>query len=259
MMTFDSPKNGRNFLSVNEWLNAFYTLGPGQLSSILSIESVIELQKKLQYNFKNHHLLIEALTHSTFAYENKSLAINSNEKLEFLGDTVINLIVTEQILLKHKELNEGQLSKLRGSLVNEDSFAKISHELNLSKNLLLGKGEFFNSGHEKKSILADALEAIFGAIYLESGFTIAQNIFLKILNEDFFNSESLNTFDFKSRFQELVQKKFQCMPVYKSMEIENQFRVELWIGEKMLASKQGPSKKNLEKELAKLAIEKELI
>ncbi len=274
--TFNSPYqvNGRDiFASVHLWLAALYSprteilLQNFDKLSLATIQSVSQLETFIDYKFKNKELLINALIQSTFCYEFKELGLASNERLEFLGDSLVNFIVAKILYKRFPAMAEGDLSKLRGSLVNENSLAKIAGSLNLGECLLLGKGEHKNHGQKKESLLADAFEAVCAAIYLDS-FEDTKNLensFDKIISRyeaasgtKFFAIENLEQFDSKTQLQEISMALFQIHPTYKAFELKSGatgFHVELWIGNKKCAEGQGPSKKKLEKELARIVLD----
>ncbi len=260
--TFNSPYHE----SVHAWLHELYGISTSdKVSSLFSelnsyrIVSLINLQAKINYSFSSHDILLNALTHSTFCYEFKESTISSNERLEFLGDSLVNFIVAKRLFNLFPHSPEGELSKLRGALVNEQSLAKLARSLNLGENLLLGKGEFKSNGEQKDSLIADAFEALCAAVYIDSNeqMNILENVFENIIDqfenlegEKFYNLDKLETFDSKTKLQELVMSLYQIHPTYKSIDLENEFLVELWVGDKKLAYKKGSSKKKLEKELA---------
>lgn len=272
--TFNSPyqTNGNeDFASVHLWLDALYSQASQKLllenlenKSITSFLSIRKLESHIEYQFKNKELLINALSQSTFCYEFKELSLSSNERLEFLGDSLVNFIVAKILFKRFPNLKEGDLSKLRGSLVNEHSLSKLAVSISLGENLLLGKGEHKNKGQGKESLLADAFEALCAAIYFDSNEETSQleKSLVKIINKyeeksgaNFFAIENIEQFDSKTQLQELSMALFQVHPTYKSTEVKNGFSVELWIGNKKLAKAQGPSKKKLEKELARIVLD----
>lgn len=268
--TFNSPyqANGETiYSSVHLWLDALYSPNreaPQKInlnSELINFESVKNIQSKIQYNFKNQGHLITALTHSTFCYE---FDVVSNERLEFLGDSLVNFIVAKILYKKFPQSNEGELSKLRGALVNEHSLSLLARSISLGENLLLGKGEFKNNGQLKDSLLADTFEAVCAAIYLDSSENtdILEKTLLVIINhyekssgKDFFNLKKLEQFDTKTQLQEIVVALFQVFPIYKSREDKDGFVVELWIGDRHIASGSGHSKKKIEKELARVVLD----
>lgn len=273
MITFNTMyrnDDSKFFLSVNEWLGALYTASnteiEGQNDQNIFFASLINLQNKIQHNFQDSKLFVQALTHKTFYLENKNIVYGDNEKLEFLGDAVLGYLISDYLYHQFPELNEGQLSKLRVTLVNEESFAKLARFLKLDENLFLGKGEYKNKGQDKNSLLADAFEALIGAMSLENSIEELKNKFFAITDAyeketqlKFIDLENASEYDSKTKLQELVMEKKGIAPQYKFQEKENGFEVELWIGDQLVGNKFGISKKKTEKELAKLVLENNLI
>jgi len=272
--TFKMPYSGNGiekFASIKLWLDALYGEASQKIllqnldSQLLTqISSVQNLEKKINYKFRNKNFLITALTQSTFCYEFKELALSSNERMEFLGDSLVNLIVAKILYRKFPDQSEGNLSKLRGSLVNESSLAKLAKVISLGESLILGKGEHKNGGEKKDSILADAFEALCAAIYFDCGekVDVVEKMLVLVIGEyeattgkEFFAMENLESFDSKTQLQELAMAMFQTLPSYKAQELKQEFKVELWIGERKLAEGIGPSKKKLEKELARVVLD----
>ena len=275
--TFDLPcqANGNaKFSSIHLWLCALYAeasqkklLNNFNFKDLAFIDSVKNLQNLIHYNFKNLEILINAFTQSTFCYEFKHLdnvSLSSNERMEFLGDSLVNFLVAKILYTRYPASNEGELSKLRGALVNELSLSKLAVSISLGENLLLGKGEHKNFGKLKESLLSDAFEALMGAIYIDSGFQteVLESTFLLIINKfeamtgsKFFALDNFEYFDSKTNLQELSVSLFQILPTYKSTEDKNIFTVELWIGDRKLAYGSGNSKKKLEKELARIVLD----
>ena len=267
--TFNSPchSNGtRAFDSVNDWLVTFFNQevkNKVDLPHSGSTHSLFSVQQKINYKFENESILRQAFTHSTFSHEFHELQIPSNERLEFLGDSILNMIVAKEIYQLFPELSEGELSKIRGALVNESSLAKLAESIELGSNLFLGKGEFKSHGEKKSSLLADSLEALIAAVFIDSNENLnrVSQVFAQIIKTyeikqktSFYQVEALENFDSKSKLQEVVMALYQVHPEYRSVELKNEFSVELWIGEKMCAAMTGPSKKKIEKELARLVL-----
>jgi len=169
-------------------------------------QHLTELQKKLNYKFRNLSLLYNALTHSSYANENKKDGLISNERLEFLGDSILGLAVAE-LIYKHKSgISEGQMTKLRSELVCEKSLVALAKSMDLGQYLLLGRGEEKGGGRDRPSILADAVEAIIAAIYLDRGFKPV----MSFVKDKLFSGSGVMTFettDYKTALQELVQAK----------------------------------------------------
>jgi len=218
------------------------------------------LEQQISYTFTNKTLLETALQHSSFVNENPSAALEDNERLEFLGDSILNAIISHLLMTRHPELKEGELSKIRSLLVNKAHLAKVAKQIHLGDFIRLGKGEIQSSGRKKASILADAFEALLAAVYLDGGFDRAYALIQRLF-EDFFNTISTSAvyFDYKSRLQELVQAKLKSQPEYviiseNGPDHDKTFQVELSVGDVRTTGK-GKSKKAAEQEAAKSALE----
>lgn len=216
--------------------------------------------KCLGFTFRNTHLLLQSLTHTSYSHEQTNES--SNERLEFLGDAVLQLIVTEKLFELFSDLKEGELSKLRGSLVNENTLCELARVLEINLWMRLGKGESKEDGATRPSLLSDTLEAILGAIYLERGYSEAQKVFLtwvehyeEKLDRLFFDELRLDSFDAKSRLQEETMKLYQSLPDYRCEENESGFSCELFINNKLVAKDEAKSKKKLMKNLAAKVLE----
>lgn len=219
------------------------------------MDKLKQIQKLLKYEFKNINLLKEAITHKSI----KS-SIN-NERLEFLGDAVLDLIVGEYLYHKFNTQSEGDLSKLRASLVNEDSLAKIAKELKLGEFLYLSPAEENNGGRDKQSLISDALEALMGAIYLESGLDSVKVIFIDLLEKNFpdINLNSL-TKDYKTALQEVTQAQIGTAPKYELIsssgpDHKKSFEMAVLLNGKEIAKATGNSKKAAEQACALKALE----
>ena len=219
------------------------------------------LMQKLRYRFSDFSLIEEALRHSSFVNEQSDVNIQDNERLEFLGDAVLNLIVGHLLMDRFPELNEGDLSRMRASLVNESQLADIARSMELGNDIKLGKGERLSSGHEKNSILANAYEAVLAAIYLdggfESAFIVVKTHFSRLLDK--LKIMDTNQ-DFKSQLQEFVQSSQQQIPIYTVVDESGPdhdkiFSVQLdVIG--IQTEGRGKSKKLAEQDAARQALEK---
>jgi len=216
---------------------------------------IIELEKSLGYQFKDEKLITEALTHRSYKKD-----VN-NERLEFLGDAVMDLIVGEYLFYLFPKAEEGTLSKLRAALVNEDSFTRLAKRLNLGKFLYLSPAEENNNGREKPSILSSAFEAVMGAIYLESGFDTAKDVALRLLKAEFpvITPEELLK-DYKTTLQEITQAHFGVVPEYRLISAsgpdhKKEFEIGVYIQDKEYARAKGKSKKTAQQEGARLTIE----
>ncbi len=170
-------------------------------------------EERIGYRFRNQNFVLQALTHSSYANERKIRKAPDNERLEFLGDAVLELVASEEIFRKNPEMSEGEMSKLRASLVCEPALAYCARELSLGGYILLGKGELATGGAERDSILSDAMEAVIGAIYLDSGFTNAKEFVLKYILNDIETKKLF--YDSKTILQEMVQAKGQGKVQYE--------------------------------------------
>mgnify|MGYP001227621851 CR=1 FL=1 len=223
------------------------------------IKELINLQRSLNYKFNNSELLNKALTHKSYSNE-ISFSIKNNERLEYLGDSVLDLIVGNYMFLAYEELPEGPLSKIRAAVVNENCLKELAKKIDLGIYLLLGKGECLSGGKEKASILANAYEAIVGAVFCDSDFQITSNIFLPQLVEKIKELQDVCTLiDFKSDLQEYTQNKFSCIPLYDVVgEMgpchDKRFDVRVTVRSQVLGSGRGRSKKEAEQNAAKKAL-----
>lgn len=174
----------------------------------MSRKDLIQLQDAIGYHFKNESLLKNALTHSSFANERHWTYPHNNERLEFLGDAVLELVSSEFIFTEHPDMEEGKMSKLRASLVCEMSLAASAREIRLGDYLYMGKGEYTTGGNNRDSILSDAFEAVIGAIYQDTGLSAARSFIKKYVLSDIENKQLFH--DSKTILQELVQSKFHA-------------------------------------------------
>lgn len=223
-------------------------------------EDLFKLEQKLPYEFKDKNLLIEALSHSSFVNEQSETDIRDNERLEFLGDAVLNLVVGHILMQHYPHLEEGDLSRMRAGLVNESQLAKVARSIDLGFHIRLGKGEVHSNGREKKSILADTFEAVLAAIYLDDGFESA----FKIIATHFSSlvkstMDPMIQSDYKSQLQEIVQVTHRVVPLYHVIEEsgpdhDKTFRVEVKIGE-IRKEGVGKSKKTAEQNAAQQALQ----
>jgi ribonuclease III, bacterial len=222
------------------------------------------LEQRLGHTFKNQALLVRALTHKSYANELKC-ACEHNEKLEFLGDAVLDLVVGEFLFEQYPADTEGGLSKKRASIVNEEVLANIAAELDLSRLIQLGKGEAQSGGATKPRLLASTLEAILGALYLDGGFEVARvfikSEFKKVITKTCCNEDFER--DYKTRLQEIVQKSCKETPRYELLSEEGPpheriFKVCVKVKDALLAEGCGRTKKSAEQEAARVAIEMKL-
>lgn len=218
-------------------------------------KDIQSLEDSLDYKFKTSKLITEALTHKSHKQP------YDNERLEFLGDAVLDLIVGEFLYKKFPTSDEGNLSKIRASLVNEDGFHRLALYLNLGSYIHMSNAEENNGGREKSSLLSNAFEAIIGAIYLESGLEVARDISLDLLDKNYENISLDDLFkDFKTALQELTQARFGVIPEYKVIasrgpDHKKEFEVGVYVEEKEYARAIGKSKKVAQQESAKLALD----
>jgi ribonuclease III len=225
------------------------------------LQQLAALQEKLRYTFRNVDLLSTALTHRSYVNENPQLNMSDNERLEFLGDAVLGLGVSDLLMKKHADFDEGALSKIRSLMVNEKPLADLAVKLGLGECLLLGKGEEHSGGRAKESLLANALEAVIAAIYLDSSFSKTKT-FLKQLMKPLLDDETLNAqcFDYKTALQELCQKKYKSAPLYTVLDSsgpdhDKTFEVEVAAGDEIRHIGRGKSKKYAQKQAAQKAWE----
>ena len=219
-----------------------------------------QLQKSLNYEFNNIALLENALCHSSYVNEHPNDNLKDNECLEFLGDAVLNLIVGHLLMDKYPHLNEGDLSRMRANLVNEQQLAKIAGSINLGVFVQLGRGEIQTKGREKNSILSDTLEAVIAAIYLDGGFEKAFEIIKKQFTV-YINDNLVPSLiqDSKSLLQEFSQIKYKVMPGYKVInengpDHDKTFEVKVTIPN-IASIGIGKSKKSAEQDAARIALE----
>ena len=221
-----------------------------------------ELQKKLGVSFQQPELLTQALTHSSYANENPGIAPASNERLEFLGDAILGLIVAENLFRDFPGMSEGEMTRLRSILVKQETLARVAESIKLGNYLYLGKGEEASGGKDKPANLARALESVVAAVYLDQGSAITEQLVLEILDAELLKTLYQGAIiDYKSQLQELLQAKTQQTPVYNLIETQGpdhnkNFTVEVRLGNDVLATGIGRSKKKAETEAARIALEK---
>ena len=217
------------------------------------------LEEKLQYKFRNPKLLQNALTHSSYANEVRN-GMSSNERLEFLGDSVLSVIVSEYIYKNYRSLPEGELTKLRASLVCEKSLCAFSRELEMGRYLLLGHGEEKNGGRERDSILADAFEAVLAAMYLDGGFEVARRHVMRFVSAELNQPDEEGFKDYKTVLQEIIQRNPEEQVRYFLTESsgpdhDKSFTVEVRLNSNVIGRGTGKNKKQAEQMAAKQALE----
>jgi ribonuclease III len=215
------------------------------------------------YRFTNPSFLIEALTHKSYVNERRDSGRKHNERLEFLGDAVLSLIMSDYLARQYPELSEGALSKLKASLVSEAPLANAARRLDLGDRLKLGRGEELSNGRDKTSLLADALEAVIAAVYLDGGFEASRNFTIEVLADELRQIDVLQEQpggdDYKTRFQEWCQKRYELLPRYVIVretgpDHQKVFEVEVRVSDRVFGIGQGHSKKEAEQEAAQRAL-----
>lgn len=211
------------------------------------------LEERIGYTFKNTELLRQALTHSSYANERRINKIGNYERLEFLGDAVLELVSSEFLYREHSQLSEGNLTKLRASMVCEPALAFCARDIRLEEFILLGKGEESTGGRKRDSITSDVMEAVIGAIYLDGGMTPAKAYIDRFILSDLENKRLF--YDSKSNLQEVAQGKLKRDVEYELLDVQgpehNQtFCVQVRIGEDVLGTGEGHTKKAAEQQAA---------
>ncbi len=218
------------------------------------------LMTSLGYSFQQPELLAEALVHSSYAHEQTDTQLPHNERLEFLGDAVLDLVVSECLFRAVPELNEGAMTQARAAVVCERSLAALAHQLRLGEHLQLGRGERSRNGSYPDSILADALEAVIGAMYVDGGLAAVGGFVKKILAEELvLAQQGVLVQDFKSQLQQELQKSGPRIIVYQLISQsgpphDRTFTVEVWVDGEALGSGSGKSKKEAEQLAAQTAL-----
>ena len=215
-----------------------------------------KFQEEIGYYFKNEQLLKQALTHSSYANEKHLKKLSDNERLEFLGDAVLEVISSEYLYANYPNLTEGQLTKLRASIVCEPTLADCTEAIHLGDYLFLGKGEDHTGGRKRKSVLSDAMEAVIGAIYLDGGFANAKEFVLKYIMTDIEHKHLF--YDSKTILQEVVQGEHEQLTYVLLGETgpdhDKTFEVGVLIGNKEISTGKGHTKKAAEQEAAYQAL-----
>lgn len=215
------------------------------------------LEQQLQYQFARSELLEQALTHKSYHNENRENSVGHNERLEFLGDAVIDLCLSQYLMEKFPDFQEGELSKLRASLVNENTLAEMAGGFQFDELLKLGKGEIRSGGAKKPRLLASAFEAVVGSVFLDAGYYPAQalvvRLFTPYLDDD--RVRTLYSSDYKTRLQESLQQQLQMTPEYSVIDEsgpdhQKMFVAQVRVGDRVLATGSGNSKKSAEQAAA---------
>ena len=220
------------------------------------------LQKTIGIKFKDQDLLLESLTHRSYLNENPKAGISHNERLEYLGDAVLELVVSEELYEKFPKEPEGQLTVLRAALVNYQILAKVAEAVGLQDFIMMSRGERKDTGRAREVILANAIEAVIGAVYLDQGLEKTRTFVTKFVMENLDEVLKTKSYkDAKSELQEIVQEKFRITPTYRVLGEEGPahkrvFTMGVYFGEKMIAEGEGQSKQDAEIEAAKNALKK---
>ncbi len=224
------------------------------------IKRISELEKIIGYNFKNKDVIFTAITHSSYANEKKSRKLKYNERLEFLGDSVLGLTISEYLFQKKPNLPEGELSVTRAKIVCENSLSQCATDISLGKYLLLGKGEELSGGREKISLLSDAFEALIGALYIDGGFETAKAFVYRYMDKIIKSCiEGKLFYDYKTQLQELVQQNGEQQIAYNvtdqfGPDHNKTFVTEVKINGTVQGRGKGHSKKEAEQNAAKDAL-----
>jgi len=224
------------------------------------LKDIADLEKRFGYVFKNRKLLTEALTHRSFYHENPDKSIAHNERLEFLGDSVLGFVIVEYLFSSDKEFTESIMAKIKSYLVKESILSEIADSISLGKYLKLGKGEEATGGRAKKSILADTIEALLGAVYLDGGYKKVKAVVLKLFRKEIDTlMDSTRFYDFKTELQENTQLLFGVLPEYRVVKQEGEehekvFTIEVFIEGKKFGKGSGKSKKEAQTIAAREAL-----
>ncbi len=221
-----------------------------------------ELEQKIGITFKDQDLLTESLTHRSYLNEYPKWALPHNERLEYLGDAVLELLVSEELYSRFPNYPEGKLTVLRAALVNYQILAKVAEDIGLQDFVLMSRGEKKDTGRAREVILANAIESLIGAIYLDQGFEKTRPFVKKFVVKNLDEVLKTKSYkDAKSELQEIVQEKLKVTPTYSVLGEEGPahkrvFKMGVYFGEKFMAEGEGPSKQEAEIEAAKNALKK---
>ncbi|NIS60697.1 MAG: ribonuclease III [Proteobacteria bacterium] len=224
------------------------------------LEALSALQGEISYQFNDLDLLNVALTHRSYTNERSGTTYQDNERLEFLGDSVLNVIISHLIMESFPHFREGQLTRLRASLVNQKSLARVSKNLGINQYLLLGKGESRRGGREKSSLVSDAYEALIGAVYLDGGFEkafrVVEKQFIPLLDRGLTDDG-----DFKTEVQQISQRLFGCSPRYRLSDVsgpehDKTFGAEIFIDGRLYGYGSGKNKKEAQQKAAQEALKR---
>lgn len=222
------------------------------------LDIITRFENIIDYKFNNKEYILEALTHSSYSNENKDFQFN--ERVEFLGDSVLSIVISEYLFKNETTLPEGELTKLRANIVCEESLSEVAMDIQLGEHMLLGKGEEATGGRERVSILADAVEAVIAAIYLDGGLDKAKEFILNYMKDIIVNSRKGKIFrDYKTHLQEVLQSQGETNIWYKLIDEKGpdhnkRFVMQVGMNETVLGTGEGKSKKEAEQSAAKIAI-----
>ena len=217
------------------------------------------LEALLEYTFLESSLLAEAMTHRSYANEFHAEDLPDNERLEFLGDAVLDLVISQYLMVALPNAPEGELTRIRAEVVSLPSLARLALSLDLGSSLLLGKGEESSGGRNKPSLLADALEALFGAIFTDGGFESVKSVIMPLFIPLLQQASTDDGQDFKSRLQEFLQSSRRELPIYKLIETtgpahDRIYRIDVLIDDRTFGSGQGRTKKSAEQDAAQATL-----
>lgn len=224
------------------------------------MRSLQELENRLEYKFKDRSLLRLALTHSSYANEIKDQKTDYNERLEFLGDSVLGIVISEYVYLQNADFKEGELTKMRSKIVCEQTLAECAKDIDLGEYMLFGKGEELTGGRTRRSILADAFEALLASLYLDGGFYAVKPIIFKLMQEKIdMAAAGLIVDDYKTHLQEIIQVKKENRIKYELMgetgpDHRKTFQTAVKLNGTVIGTGEGRSKKESEQEAAKMAL-----
>lgn len=220
---------------------------------------VILIKEKFGTQFKNQGLLEQAFTHSSYVNEHRYLELTDNERLEFLGDAVLELLISQYLYSTYPDLPEGKLTKMRAAIVREDSLSKFAKECQFDQYIRLGKGEENSNGRQRPALLCDLFESYLGALYLDQGFGPAKSFIDQVIVPKIESGAFSHEMDHKTALQEILQRNGDVAITYQLISEdgpahEREFFVEVSVGDKVIGQGTGKSKKNAEQQAASAAI-----
>jgi ribonuclease-3 len=248
-------------MNMLRFLSKIFGKTPAPSEIAISVHTRAQLQKKLGYEFRQEDLLVRALTHRSHLRSNDSRPGNSNERLEFLGDSVLGLIVAEELFQKYPQMSEGDLTKSKSLLVNKKVLAHVGIKLGLGDYILMSTDEERAGGRRRQSIIADCMEAVTGAVYLDGGVNATREVVKRVISFDYGQtSQTLSLRNYKGDLLERLQASGAGMPHYsvtaeKGPEHRKMFTVDVYVGGKKLGTGIGDSKKGAEQKAAKQALD----